>query len=214
MDLSTPEVPRASFIPPILTVNKDGNIEIAKKNHPAFNQLPIFERILQDFRGIKINELRKQSNLMIFFRDVSLLAGEIVEDNPNFIRDRWFDLVAEVFSDSYYEKISGYTDDKDRHLFAQLFLSLNNLLGDPQKQIKPEERGLFYKIFLEYLQGKRGVLEGINDEDFYNDLRKNTGQIFELLGQGEADSRFIIVLNYSLLAYKDWANQRSSLQNG
>jgi len=215
MDSNPPEVPKTHSIPPIITINKDGNIGVAK-NHIAFEQLPIFEKVLRNFEGINIKEINSQSNLGGFFQIVSLLSEEVAEDNPSFIRDRWSDLVsrvfsARVFSDSEYQKIIGYTKDEDRHLFAQLFFKLNNLLGDSQKHTTPEERRLFYEIFLEYLQGKRGVLEGISDKDFYDDLRNNKSQIFELLKQGKIDSRFIIVLNYALLAYKDWVEQRFNL---
>lgn len=200
-------MPKTYCISPIIRINDKGNIEIAQ-DHDAFTH---FRKVLLPFQGIDIQEVDPHSILGSFFRAVSLLSEEIVEDNPNFIRDRWSDLVARVFSDSEYQKIIGYTKEEDRHLFAQLFFDLNNLLGDPQKHTKPEERGLFYEIFLEYLQGKRGVLEGISDEDFYDDLTNNRDQIFELLKQGEIDSRFIIVLNYALLAYKDWVEQRFNL---
>jgi len=62
------------------------------------------------------------------------------------------------------------------------------------------------------LQGEKGILEGINDGKFYDDLRNNKDQIFALLKEGKVDLRFVIVLNYALLAYRDWVEQRLSLQ--
>ena len=62
------------------------------------------------------------------------------------------------------------------------------------------------------MQGEKGILEGINDAKFYDDLRNNKDQIFALLKEGKVDLRFVIVLNYALLAYRDWVEQRLSLQ--
>jgi hypothetical protein len=102
--------------------------------------------------------------------------------------------------------------ERDGGLFLELLSSLNNLLEDSNKQLTSEEKKAFNEIFFKYLQGEKGILEGINDREFYDDLKNNKEPIFALLKEGKVDSRFVIVLNYALLAYRDWVEQRLSLQ--
>jgi hypothetical protein len=102
--------------------------------------------------------------------------------------------------------------ERDGGLFLELLSSLNNLLEDSNKQLTSEEKKAFNEIFFKYLQGEKGILEGINDREFYDDLKNNKEPIFALLKEGKVDLRFVIVLNYALLAYRDWVEQRLSLQ--
>jgi hypothetical protein len=188
------------------------------ETYQVFEQQHPFKRVLKFFEGNHIGEI-KDPNLEQVFQNVSLLAQIINEDSPSFVRDSWFELVKKTLGkqivQSFGEHIvqsMGYSLSKrDGDLFLELLSSLNNLLGDPNKQLTPEEKRAFFEIFLNYLQGER-ILEGIDDGKFYNDLRNNKGPIFALLKEGKVDSRFVIVLNYAFLAYRDWVEQRLSLQ--
>jgi hypothetical protein len=186
------------------------------KTHQVFGEWPLFKKVLDFFEGIHIREVDENSKLGQVFDNVSLLAQRIEEKLIYFRRDRWFDLVKKTFEEHDVkldvQLMVNRLDERDGGLSLELLSSLNNLLGDSNKQLTPEEKRAFYEIFLKYLQGEKGILEGIDDRDFYNDLRNNKGPIFALLKEGKVDSRFVIVLNYAFLAYRDWVEQRLSLQ--
>jgi hypothetical protein len=211
MDGKTPEIPQPNYIKPIITISEDGVIQIPE-THQVFGEWPLFKKELDFFKGIRIGEVNENSKLGQVFQNVSLLAQRIKEESPSFVRDRWFDLVKKTFKEDNVQLMVSRLGERDGGLFLELLSSLNNLLGDPNKQLTPEEKRVFDEIFLKYLQGEKGILKGIDDGKFYDDLRNNKGPIFALLKEGKVDLRFVIVLNYALLAYRDWLEQRLSLQ--
>jgi hypothetical protein len=184
MSITSPEIPQPNYIKPIITISEDGVMQITE-TYQVFEQQHPFKRVLKFFEGKHIGEI-KDPNLEQVFQNVSLLAQIINEDSPSVERD------------------SG--------LFLKLLSSLNNLLEDSNKQLTSEEKKAFNEIFFKYLQGEKGILKGIDDGKFYADLRNNKEPIFALLKEGKVDLRFVIVLNYALLAYRDWLEQRLSLQ--
>ena len=210
MDEKSPEIPQPNYIKPIITISKDGVIQIPE-THEVFKQWPLFKKVLDFFKGIHIGEVDENSKLGLVFQNVSLLAQIINEKLISFVRESWFKLVKNTFEENNVQLIVNRLGKRDGGLFSELLSSLNNLLGDPNKQLTPEEKRVFDEIFFQYLQGEKGILEGINDGKFYNDLR-NKEPIFTLLKKGKVDLRFVIVLNYALLAYRDWLEQRLSLQ--
>jgi len=211
MDRNSPEIPQPNYIKPIITISKDGVIQIPE-THEVFGEWPLFKKVLDFLKGVHIEEVDENSKLGQVFQKVSLLAQIINEDLISFVRDSWFDLVKKTFKESADQLMGNKSGERDSDLFLELLSSLNNLLGDPNKQLTPEEKRVFDEIFFQYLQGEKGILEGINDGKFYDDLRNNKEPIFALLKEGKVDLRFVIVLNYALLAYRDWVEQRLSLQ--
>jgi hypothetical protein len=209
MVIYSPEIPQPNYIKPIITISKDGVKQIPE-THQVFEQFPSFKKLL----NIPIGEIDKESNLGQIFQYVSLLAQRIKEESPYSEGDSysWFDLVKKTFKEYDIQLMVNRLGERDGGLFLELLSSLNNLLGDSNEKLTPEEKRVFDEIFFKYLQGEKGILEGIDDRDFYNDLRNNKGPIFALLKEGKVDSRFVIVLNYAFLAYRDWVEQRLSLQ--
>jgi hypothetical protein len=211
MDGNSPEILQPNYIKPIITISKDGLIQISE-THQVFGEWPLFKKVLDFLKGIHIGEVDENSNLGQVFQYVSLLAQRIKEESPSFVRDSWPALVKKIFKEYDISLMVNRLGKRDGGLFLELLSSLNNLLGYSNKQLTPEEKRVFDEIFFQYLQGEKGILEGIDDRDFYNDLRNNKGPIFALLKEGKVDSRFVIVLNYAFLAYRDWLEQRLSLQ--
>lgn len=207
MDGNSPEILQPNYIKPIITISEDGVMQIPE-THKVFEQWSLFKEVLDFFEGIRIREVDENSKLGKVFQNVSLLAQRIKEESPL----SWFDLVKKTFKEDNVQLMVNRLGERDGGLFLELLSSLNNLLGDPNKQLTPEEKRVFDEIFFQYLQGEKGILKGIDDGKFYDDLRNNKGPIFVLLKEGKIDSRFVIVLNYAFLAYRDWLEQRLSLQ--
>lgn len=202
--MTTPRI-----IPPVITYDakREGLRITPDPTYPIFYKLLKTRFWRNEPKGESFYLLPDNTPFNNFLKRVAnIFNGRIEQPVISFVREPPLCLIYKSFSSSDVNARPEFLSGEE----GDLLLIINDFFGE-EIIPSPEDQEDFYNILKEYLTGKKGDLDlnllNITETDFYQCLTED-------LGNKEPktlikDPRMLIILNYLLLAYKDWVEKRA-----